>query len=984
MRHVFLAALLAVFLAADLRANDVKLDAAQLTPGTKINLNGTWSYKPGYDKSEGDSGYVPVPVPQILNQIWWWLDDSDDFKKDEAERLKKLGFDTEKAEDGWYRKVIELPETGLPKGQRLFIQFDGVAMRSDVYINGVKLGHHDGMFSRFEYELTTHVKPGRNVLTAFVSMEKIPPNEISLGEAVTVNLTASKVLSMSKGMFGPLSPGYPNRAYDLHGIWQPVRLVVTGPSRIRDVWFQPSLDSAKVEIEVESGGSAVARLEATITDLETGQPVGQELSGEFRRSAAGDVTATLEFRDLKPKLWTPAEPKLYRLNVIIDGGSDRWSKNVGFRTFEAKDGKFFLNGRPYWIRGANQLPYGKNPTDPAVGRKLIQLTRDANINMTRTHCTPWNEAWLTTADEIGLGVSVEGIRPWGLVGKIGPTPPDMFKHWLMEQENVIKRIRNHPSVLIHTIGNEMTLRDDDNVAKWKQLSEVTQLTRKLDPLRPIVVSSTYVREKKQYDELFAPAKIDDGDIDDPHSYKAWYANSPFVTDSKFKSEFKRRADLKRPYMGQEFSSGYPDLDTGLPVLRYTRDLLTPQAWVGVYAYPGNNPKWFLEYNRAVTKRWAEQLRFQREDKLAGVSLFSLECWFSHGYDAARVKPYPVVEAVRQAFAPVGLALETNQRRFYADGHFDSAVFITNDDEQGRDHKDLSLEVQLVDPMTERTVTSSKLQGTFDVPYYATLRKPIAFAIPRAVGVRQKLNLVTRLLAGEVEVSRTVDPIEVFAGAERPSVPSNTLDDAVEKAEAGETAIVFAPDMKEMLKRFPDDLYDDATVAREDFDRRVEEAKQNGLVPPRKPQDGFAFNMRRDVGEFVDWTPARGTKLVLGLEPMDLRWWGRKDDWKAYVSLGSFRLKPTGKARELFRYIPAHGYIPAEKVPWQMRTVLFEIPVGKGRLWVCNLDLAASVGIDPVADIVARNLVAAAADPDSTKSLRPMPSHDEMLKGILPN
>ncbi len=117
--------------------------------------------------------------------------------------------------------------------------------------------------------------------------------------------------------------------------------------------------------------------------------------------------------------------------------------------------------------------------------------------------------------------------------------------------------------------------------------------------------------------------------------------------------------------------------------------------------------------------------------------------------------------------------------------------------------------------------------------------------------------------------------------------------------------------------------------------------------------------------------------------MDLRWWGRKNDWKTYVSLGSFRLKPTGKARELFRYIPAHGYIPAEKVLWQMRTVLFEIPVGKGRLWVCNIGLAASVGVDPVADIVARNLIAAAADPESTKSLRPMPSHEEMLKGTLP-
>ena len=154
----------------------------------------------------------------------------------------------------------------------------------------------------------------------------------------------------------------------------------------------------------------------------------------------------------------------------------------------------------------------------------------------------------------------------------------------------------------------------------------------------------------------------------------------------------------------------------------------------------------------------------------------------------------------------------------------------------------------------------------------------------------------------------------------------------------------------MLKRFPDEIYDDAKVAEEDFDKRVAEAKAKKQDPPRKPQAGFAYDAKKDLGEFADWTPARGTKLVEGLEPMDLRWWGRKDDWKAYVSTGSFRLKPDGKARELFRYIPAHSYIPAEQVPWQYRTVLFELPVGKGRLWVCNLDLAASLGVDPVADI----------------------------------
>jgi hypothetical protein len=562
----------------------------------------------------------------------------------------------------------------------------------------------------------------------------------------------------------------------------------------------------------------------------------------------------------------------------------------------------------------------------------------------------------------------------------------MMKHWLDEQADVVKRLRNHPSVLIHTIGNEMQLRDDDNLEKWKQISEVAKLTRKLDPFRPIVISSTYVRAKKQYDELLAPNRIDDGDIDDPHSYKSWYGNSPMVTDSKFEVDFKRRGEFAktRPYMGQEFSTGYPDLDNGLPTLRYTRDLMTPQAWVGVYAYPGNDPKWFLEYNRAITKRWIEQLRFQREGKTAGFSMFSAECWFSHGYDAERATPYPVLEAVKQAFAPVAAALETNRRRFFSGETVETGIFVTNDDEQARDHKDLAVQAQFVDPATNKVAASQDV-GKVDVAYYGNAKLTAKLTVPTIHAERQKLHLVLRVLDGETELSRSVDPIEIFPRAEKPAeLPSPLkLDEAIKKAEAGETAIVFAPDVQEMLKRFPDDIYDDAKVGEEDFERRVAEAKEKKIAAPRKPKDGFAFDMKKDIGEFVDWTPARGTKLAEGLEPMDLRWWGRKNDWKAFVSTGSFRLKPTGKARELFRYIPAHGYIPAEKVPWQMRTVLFEIPVGKGRLWVCNLELADSVGVDPVADMVLRNLVAAAADPSSTAKLKGMPSHEEMLKGKLP-
>ena len=70
-------------------------------------------------------------MPQFLNQIRWWLDDSEDFKKMESERMKKLGFDTKRSEDGWYKLVLDAPQ--LTDGKHLFLEFDGVAMKSKVF-----------------------------------------------------------------------------------------------------------------------------------------------------------------------------------------------------------------------------------------------------------------------------------------------------------------------------------------------------------------------------------------------------------------------------------------------------------------------------------------------------------------------------------------------------------------------------------------------------------------------------------------------------------------------------------------------------------------------------------------------------------------------------------------------------------------------------------------------------------------------------------
>src|SRR5688500_11247389 len=98
----------------------------------------------------------------MLSRIQWYLHHQAEFQTWEQAMLDALGFDTEKNDDGWYRAIIDVPK--LPKDRHLWIEFDGVAMRSKTFINGQQLGSHDGMFSRFGYDLTPHLKAGRNEL----------------------------------------------------------------------------------------------------------------------------------------------------------------------------------------------------------------------------------------------------------------------------------------------------------------------------------------------------------------------------------------------------------------------------------------------------------------------------------------------------------------------------------------------------------------------------------------------------------------------------------------------------------------------------------------------------------------------------------------------------------------------------------------------------------------------------------------------------
>jgi len=359
---------------------------------------------------------------------------------------------------------MELPES--IDGKHLELSFDAVSKVAEVYVNGTKAGANVGMFGDFTLDVSKLLKPGKNLVAVKVMrdyVEDIDNADEVATIAVTVEVTNQMLKDLPHGFFRE------NPA----GIWQPVKLIVTEPVKIEDVYIKPDLAGAGFEVTIKNYGPAKSlfHLYTQITDRETGNLLHSEQSIIKQALAPGvEEVFTYSVENLKPRLWSPEEPNLYDFSFsIVDTKSkksiDARRITSGFRTFEARGDYFYLNGKRYWLRGANHTPHALGINDAELAEKTFELYHDGNIAVTRSHTIPYSEVWLKAADEKGVGVSFEGTWPWLMIGVGENSIPDqeLLDVWRDEWLRLMSKYRNHPSILYWTINNEMNFthnRDD--------------------------------------------------------------------------------------------------------------------------------------------------------------------------------------------------------------------------------------------------------------------------------------------------------------------------------------------------------------------------------------------------------------------------------------------------------------------------------------------------------------------------------------------
>jgi len=351
----------------------------------------------------------------------------------------------------WYKKDFTPKEEW--KGRKVFVEFEAVMQKAQVWLNGKLLETHYGGYLPFTIDLTHYIEYGKNNHLVVMADNHDDAN---------------------------VPPGKPIKELDFcyfSGIYRNVSLIVTSPLHITDavkenkaasggvhVWYpEVSAQSATVAVatHIRNENKAVKAFVLTyaLTDP-TGKVVATATSLQQTLTANADKSIRQNLTVKNPALWHPEHPNLYTLKVSVRekrGVVDQLSTRIGIRKFEINKERFVINGEPLLLVGTNrhqEYPYiGNALSDNAQYRDAVKI-KEAGFNIVRLSHYPQSPAFMDACDELGL-LTMDAIPGWQFVGK------DTFQmRSYQDARDVIRRDRNHACVAMWELSlNESPMPD---------------------------------------------------------------------------------------------------------------------------------------------------------------------------------------------------------------------------------------------------------------------------------------------------------------------------------------------------------------------------------------------------------------------------------------------------------------------------------------------------------------------------------------------
>lgn len=958
----------------------------------EISLDGCWLFHPVQPGRSLDDANAPscdernwhtIDVPNLWTPFLSWLHGETTFHEHEGvssskgisdkvwlaemARVESYGFDWNSTQEAWYRHHLVLPDDITER--RFELRFGAVAKSCTVWINGRFAGSHVGMFGEVNIDATAHLVTGENVIA--VQVLRNPENfsvkdDRIVGIAESVEVTVDMTSSLPKDII----------CHDPAGIWQPVTLVVTRDVKVTDVFIQPALDTAHISVSLdvpETSGDTTIRVGYAIRCLETGDVL--IMDGTVAEGRASELSG-VEFNlpTVAPRHWHPDSPHLYELEITIyrDGALlDRDTTIFGFRTFETRGNRFYLNGKPYWLRGANHFPHGLRPNDRELARSFITLARAGNVRATRFHVAPLTKTWAEEADRQGLLISFEGIWPWLMLNGEPPSPA-LIDSWHDDFASLVRKYRNHPSIVLWTINNEMKFylfdREDKALLrrKWAILTRMIQTVRQLDPSRPIVADSGYVRRQHQegYDTVVQPGEFDDGDVDDVHQYFSWYHPS-YTTACN--GEFANGiASPDRPFISQELSSGYARNDDGLPVRFYLYKHGTPQALVGDLAYEHNDPSHFLSRLAFTTKETIEAIRRTNREQAAGALSFSYLTWFKDVHELT-LEPLPPYHALKLALQPVLASLDLAGQHFFCGDTVRRTVVLINDAADASAIASGNLVWEIIDKSGR--VLSTGTQPTPQIDYYSNVCISVEFVMPDSVDGRCEADLCLRLVCGGSAVTENHYDILVATRqwASQPLANSKWRTDQARWSSHRPAEISPTTTPCLIVRGDDEGLVQNLPALRNYVEKggRLLFLNAGELLSIVLP--GIVKSYRKVRGEIVHAFLPEST-IFNGIESRDLAWFHSGGQTPSLACEGVFRVdREHPKTTILAEFCDYHNYLNTpEEIVEYTGTPLWECRLGAGLIIASEMSPAA-VAHDPIAARLQANLFAYLADETDTES-----------------
>ncbi|CAJ1338284.1 unnamed protein product [Effrenium voratum] len=422
---------------------DLATRRAPLTESERfLSLNGTWKFawrphanetpkgfeEEGFD--DGAWGGMPVPANWELNGYGFPIYTNVDYIfHSDPPNIRYRGKDPEYNPTGFYRHEFQVPSLWLEGGYQVFLHLGAVCNTCHAFLNGRPLGFSTDSKLPVEFNITQHLRRGKNLL------------------ALRVLCWGAAAYLEDQDMWW------------FAGITRDVYAYARPKQHIRDIEVRAGADG-KLEVEVDmASGSADHIVQCRLLDGATKLadfevPVAVRGSG-----AAGRASAML-----KPLLWSAEAPHLYKLVVVLKKGTgpaEALSLNVGFRTIEIRQGRLLLNGSELTIRGVNRHEH-----DPKKGHVVprqsmisdIELMKQNNFNAVRCAHYPNDPLFYELCDEMGMYVVDEAnIESHGVDFNWSTTLANK-EEWgeahMARVQRYVERDKNFPSIIFWSLGNE--------------------------------------------------------------------------------------------------------------------------------------------------------------------------------------------------------------------------------------------------------------------------------------------------------------------------------------------------------------------------------------------------------------------------------------------------------------------------------------------------------------------------------------------------